>query len=52
VLFKGRRLKLGDAHPHTKESLNKLIDLYEVWNKLTEANEWRTQLARMEAIRE
>jgi len=26
---KGRRLKLGDTHPHTKESMNNLIDLYE-----------------------
>jgi len=30
---KDRRLKLGDTHPHTLQSLNTLIDLYEAWNK-------------------
>ncbi|MHC4680015.1 MAG: hypothetical protein ACYTEK_15095 [Planctomycetota bacterium] len=30
----GHHLKLGDAHPHTKELLNSLIDLYETWSKL------------------
>jgi hypothetical protein len=34
---KGRRLKLGDTHPHTLESLNNLINLYEAWNKPEEA---------------
>ena len=29
----GRRLKLGDQHPHTIESLNNLIELYEVCGK-------------------
>jgi hypothetical protein len=29
----GRHLKLGDTHPHTIESLNNLIALYETWNK-------------------
>jgi hypothetical protein len=31
--LEGRRLKLGDAHPHALESLNNLIDLYKTWNK-------------------
>ena len=31
--FKGYQLKLGDIHPYTKESLNELIGLYDVWNK-------------------
>jgi len=40
----GRRLILGDTHPHTKESLNSPIDLYEAWNKPEKANEWRAKL--------
>ena len=27
----GRRLKLGDTHPHTIESLNNLTNLYDAW---------------------
>jgi hypothetical protein len=27
--IEGRRLKLGDTHPRTIESMNNLIDLYE-----------------------
>jgi hypothetical protein len=34
----GRRLKLGDTHSHTIESLNNLIALYEAWNKPEKAN--------------
>jgi tetratricopeptide (TPR) repeat protein len=45
----GRRLKLGDTHPHTIESLNNLIDLYESWNKPEKATEWRTKLPKTEA---
>jgi hypothetical protein len=40
----GRRLKLGDKHPYTFESLNNLIDLYEAWNKPDKAEEWRAKL--------
>ena len=29
----GRRLKLGDEHPHTLESWNNLIELYETSGK-------------------
>ncbi|MFC1633213.1 tetratricopeptide repeat protein [Planctomycetota bacterium] len=32
-VLEGRRLKLGDTHPHTLQSLNNLIDLYEAWDK-------------------
>ena len=35
---------VGETHPHTLESLNNLIDLYETWNKPEEAKEWRTKL--------
>jgi hypothetical protein len=42
--IKGRRLKLGDTHPHTKESINNLIDLYKAWNKPEKAEEWRAKL--------
>ena len=31
--LEGRRLKLGDTHPHTIESMNNLIELYEAWGK-------------------
>jgi hypothetical protein len=36
----GRRLKLGDTHPHTIESMNNLITLYKAWNKPEKAKEW------------
>ena len=47
---KGRRLKLGDTHPHTLESLNNLIELYEAWNKPEEAEEWRAKLPQKKAV--
>jgi len=40
----GRRLKLGDTHPHSLESMNNLIELYEAWAKPEEAKEWRAKL--------
>lgn len=40
----GRRLKLGDKHPHTQESMKNLIDLYEAWGKPGKAEEWRLKL--------
>jgi hypothetical protein len=49
---KGRRLKLGDTHPHTIESMNNLIDLYEAWNKPEKADEWRAKLPQTEAMNE
>jgi hypothetical protein len=49
---KGRRLKLGDIHPHTLQSLNIFIDLYEIPNKPEEAEEWRVRLSQTEAARE
>jgi hypothetical protein len=48
----GRRLKLGDTHPHTIESWNKLIDLYEAWDKPKKAQEWQAKLAQIEATTE
>jgi hypothetical protein len=48
----GRRLKLGDQHPHTIESLNNLINLYEAWNKPEKANELRTKLEQIEDFEE
>lgn len=50
TMLKGRRLKLGNTHPHTIESLKNLIALYEAWNKLEKANEWRAELARIEGF--
>jgi serine/threonine protein kinase/tetratricopeptide (TPR) repeat protein len=48
----GRRLKLGDTHPHTLESINNLIALYEAWNKPEKAKDWRTKLPKTEAVTE
>jgi len=48
----GRRLKLDDTHPHTIESLNKLIALYKAWNKPEEAEKWRSKMPQTEAERE
>ncbi len=50
--LEGRRLKLGDTHPHTLESWNNLIELYEAWNKPEKAEEWRAKLSQMEDIEE
>ena len=50
--LKGRRLKLGNTHPHTIESINNLIDLYEAWNKPEEAEKWRAKLPKTEAVTE
>jgi len=47
----GLRLKLGDTHPHTLESMNNLIDLYEAWGKPEKANEWRVKLPQTENMR-
>ena len=48
IMLKGRRLKLGDTHPHTIESWNNLIDLYEAWGKPEKAEEWRAKLTQIE----
>jgi hypothetical protein len=46
----GRRLKLGDTHPRTRESLNNLIELYDAWDKSEKAEEWRAKLPQKEAV--
>jgi hypothetical protein len=46
----GRRLKLGDNHPHTLESWLNLIELYEAWNKSEKAKEWRAKLPQTKAV--
>jgi hypothetical protein len=48
----GRRLKLVDTHPHTNESWNHLINLYETWNKPEKAKEYRAKLAQIEDFEE
>ena len=50
--LKGRRLTLGNTHPHTLESWNNLIELYEAWGKPEEAEEWRTKLPQQEGVEE
>jgi len=44
----GRRLKLGDKHPNTEESLNNLIALYKAWNKPEKAEQRRAKLPQTE----
>jgi len=38
-----------NTHPHTIESLNNLIALYEAWNKPEKAEKWRATLTKTEA---
>jgi len=45
----GRRLKLGDEYPHTLESINNLVELYESWDKPEKTTEWRARLPKTEA---
>ena len=47
---KGRHLKLGDTHPHTLESWQNLIELFEAWDKPEQAEEWRAKLTETEAV--
>ena len=42
--------KTDDTYPHTKESLDNSIDLYEAWNKPEKANEWRAKLSQTDAF--
>ena len=35
---------LGPEHPHTIESPDQLVSLYESWNKPDEAAQWRAKL--------
>ena len=39
---------LGDTHPHTLESLNSLIQLYEALNKPEKAKECQAKLTQIE----
>ena len=48
----GRRIQLGDTHPHTLDSWNNLIDLYETWGKPEKVDEWRAKLLRTESLKE
>jgi hypothetical protein len=50
--LEGRRLKLSDTHPHTLQSWNNLIALYEAWNKPEKANGWRAKLTQIEGFEE
>jgi hypothetical protein len=36
-------LKLGGKHPHTLESINNLIELYEAWDKPEQAQQWQAK---------
>jgi len=50
--FQSRVEQFGPQHPHTIESLNVLIALYEAWNKPEKAEEWRAKLPKTEAVDE
>ena len=50
--IEGRRLKLGNTHPHTLESWQNLIELYEAWGKPEKAQEWWATLPQTEAVEE
>jgi hypothetical protein len=50
--LEGRRLKLGDNHPHALESWHNPIALYETWNKPEKAKGWRAKLTRIEDFEE
>ncbi len=50
--FHGCETKLGPEHPHTTNSLNELVHLYEPWGKPVEAARWRAKLAERNAARE
>lgn len=50
--LEGRHLKLGDTHPHTTESLNNLIGLYEAWKNPEKAEEWQSKLPKTEVVDE
>ena len=50
--LEGRRVKLDHEHPHTLESWNNLIELYEVLGKPEKAEEWRAKLPQKEAVEE
>jgi hypothetical protein len=53
LLFEALKgLKLGDTHPHTLESWNNLIDLYESWDKPEKADQWREKLQQTETVDE
>ena len=47
-----RRLKLGDTHPQTLESVKNLISLHEAWKKSEETEKWRAKLPLTEAAEE
>jgi tetratricopeptide (TPR) repeat protein len=48
--IEGHLLRLSDTHPHTIESMNNLIALYEAWNKPEEAEKLRAELPQMEPV--
>jgi hypothetical protein len=47
--IEGRRLKLGDEHPHTIESIISLIDIYQAWGKPEQAEQWKLMLSESQS---
>jgi hypothetical protein len=46
-----RAMLLCDEHPHTKESIDNLMELYEAWNKPEQVKYWRAKLPSNQATR-
>ncbi|HCO95521.1 MAG TPA: hypothetical protein DIU00_16500 [Phycisphaerales bacterium] len=47
--YQHRENQFGPEHPHTINMLDKLVNLYEAWNKPEQAGQWRAKLPRKEA---
>ena len=47
--LEGRRVKVGDTHPQTLESLKNLINLYEAWSKPEQAEQWKVKLSELQS---
>jgi len=43
-----RQRVLGEEHPDAAKSINRLVELYEAWNKPEEAEKWRAKLPQTE----
>ena len=50
--FYGPETKLGSEDPHTTESREQLVTLYQTWPKPGEAQKWRAKLPQDDRIGE
>jgi hypothetical protein len=49
VVLGNRQKKSDEDRPHTQQSIENLIELYEAWGKPEEAEKWRAELSQTEA---